>query len=160
MCPRTVFQSLSRKAGFYSCAFNSRPETIYLIRKPELRVSRPAAKLETLIAKAGKPEARKTCFLSSSSFEHNCPAIFLLPSPPCAYIFPLQENTYKKQTFLGRGPPFQLSIFPIFLGLTFHVSNFPIFLGLNFHFSKFSGPNFPTLKHSKVRPRKIGKLES
>ena len=107
--------------------------------------------------------------------------IYML-TPPCAYIFlSLQEDTYKKQTFLGRRPTFQLSNF---LGLTFHFSNFPIFLdfpisnflGLTFHFCNFPiflGPakigkigkwqvrprKIGKLKKWKVRPRRIGKLE-
>ena len=71
--------------------------------------------------------------------------IYMLPPPPCAYIFlSLQEDTYNKQTFLGRRPTFQFSNFlgltfqfSNFLGLTFDFSNFSIFLGLTFDFSNF-----------------------
>ena len=94
--------------------------------------------------------------------------IYVCCPPACAYIFlSLQEDTYNKQTFLGRRPTFQLSKFPIF---QFSGPNFPFF-----PFSQFSGPNFPIfpifwalfshfsnfsgLESWKVRPRKIGKLE-
>ena len=68
--------------------------------------------------------------------------------PPCAYIFlSLQEDTYKKQTFLGRRPTFQLA--------NFSGPNFPFF-----QFSNFSGPDFGMLESWKVKSRKIGKLEN
>ena len=77
------------------------------------------------------------------TYIHTC--VHIYATPPCAYVFlSLQEDTYKKQTFLGRRPTFQFSNFsgpnlPFFqlsnfLGLTFHFSNF---LVLTFHFSNF-----------------------
>ena len=70
-------------------------------------------------------------------------------------------SNFRDLTFpISSFPIFQLSNFP-----TLKLSNLPTFqfsnfLGLTFQLSNFSRPNFPTFQHSKVRPRKIGKLES